>query len=672
MAETSNWRDTILREFLPQVAPLTLVADPDCLLTEEHILQNLQAHGYKMLVFQDPVEFRFIYESQYREQLYQAESLYLIVVLQLASQSFQSLPYDLVKTGRQLSFGLANLFPNLSYAVIKRLDLNCLDRLYQETMGRSPRRLGDNGTKDFILQYVFEITPDAIQSKNALLRLLLQRHYRNQQLPSILDEYLIQQLRRSDQFQHIPLERILSDRQAFFEFLQAQWPYFIQNRIPKARVTAELIGKYGNFPQLDLSFDHEDIRIYIDNLFLEGHLKPIAAHDLDLSSTDLQPVPWISTGISVNPEVEQEQRFTKLIRHLTDLLPTSEANYQAWLSFAPRWAELIVLRSQVSNSVQSKHQQSFIQLQQQVDAAFLNWTQLRYGGLFNQASTVMLHHIPRLMMRQLESMVAQKVALLVLDGMAFDQWLILRDVVQIRNPNLQFHESAVFAWLPTLTSVSRQALFSGKCPSSFPSSIDSTQKEEALWRQFWMEQGMSKTAIAYAKALGEAGSLSIVEDLLAQPKLRVLGLVVNSIDDRMHHAMDGTVGFHKQVAYWAERKFTHNIINLLLKQSFTIFLTSDHGNIEATGIGSPSERAIADLRGERVRVYNNETLKQQVKEQFPNVFDWTPNGLPKDYLPLFAPGRTAFVSEGEKIVGHGGISIEELIVPLIQIPRSNP
>ena len=666
MAETMSWRDPILREFLPQVAPLTLVADPDCLLTEERIFQTLQEHGYEVLVFQDPVEFRFVYESQYRDRLCQSDPVYLIVVLQSASPIL-NLPYDLLKAGRRLSFGLANLFP-LSYAVVKLLDLNCLDRLYQKIQ-RSNERLGENSTKNFILQSVFDVALDTIQSEVDLLRLLLQRHYRNQQLPTILDEYLIQQLRRRSQFQHIPLEKILSNRQAFFEFLQSQWLNFVQKRIPQAKATAELAAKYST-SRIDLSFDHEDIRVYINNLFLEGHLNPIAAHDLNLSSTDIQPVFLITSGISVNPQVEQEQRLDQLIRHLNDALPPPEANHQTWLSFAPRWAALIVLRSQVSASVQPKHQQPFTQLQQRVDTAFLNWVQLRYGGLFNQASTVMLHHIPRLMAGQLESKTAQKVALLVLDGMAFDQWLILRDGVQKASPNLQLDESAVFAWLPTITSVSRQALFSAKCPSSFPNSIGSTHKEEALWQQFWVEQGISKTAVAYTKALGE-GSLSRVEEIIAQSKLRVLGLIVNSIDDRMHHAMDGTVGFHQQVAYWAESSFIQDTIKLLLKQNFTIFLTSDHGNVEAIGIGSPSERAIADLRGERVRVYNNEVLKQQVKENFSNVLDWTPNGLPKSYLPLFAPGRTAFVSRGEKIVGHGGISMEELIVPLIQIQRSN-
>ena len=42
-------------------------------------------------------------------------------------------------------------------------------------------------------------------------------------------------------------------------------------------------------------------------------------------------------------------------------------------------------------------------------------------------------------------------------------------------------------------------------------------------------------------------------------------------------------------------------------------------------------------------------------------------GLPEDYLPLLAPGRSAFVRETERIVSHGGASLEELVVPLVQI-----
>ena len=78
---------------------------------------------------------------------------------------------------------------------------------------------------------------------------------------------------------------------------------------------------------------------------------------------------------------------------------------------------------------------------------------------------------------------------------------------------------------------------------------------------------------------------------------------------------------------------------------------------------------MADHRGERVRIYPDASLRHKVKERFPPLGEWGPVGLPDDDLPLLAPGRLAFVSEHQRVVSHGGISVEELIVPLVQIDR---
>jgi len=59
-----------------------------------------------------------------------------------------------------------------------------------------------------------------------------------------------------------------------------------------------------------------------------------------------------------------------------------------------------------------------------------------------------------------------------------------------------------------------------------------------------------------------------------------------------------------------------------------------------------------------------------VKERFPAALEWGTVGLPEDYLALLAPARQAFVQEKQRTVSYGGILIEELIVPLIQIDRS--
>jgi hypothetical protein len=191
-----------------------------------------------------------------------------------------------------------------------------------------------------------------------------------------------------------------------------------------------------------------------------------------------------------------------------------------------------------------------------------------------------------------------------------------------------------------------------------------------LWNQFWVDQGLTPAEVTYAKGLGEEPTLSITEEIVSRPRVRVVGLIVDTVDKIMHGMQLGTAGMHNQVRQWARQGFMARLLDLLLDRGFDIFLTSDHGNLEAEGCGRPSEGAVADLRGERVRVYPDQILRARVKERFPDAIVWPPLGLPEDYLPLLAPGRSAFVQEGERIVGHGGISLEELIVPFVRIERA--
>ncbi len=58
-----SWRDAILASFVPRVSKLTLVADPDCLLTEETMSLALRERGFDLIEFTDAVAFRYAYES---------------------------------------------------------------------------------------------------------------------------------------------------------------------------------------------------------------------------------------------------------------------------------------------------------------------------------------------------------------------------------------------------------------------------------------------------------------------------------------------------------------------------------------------------------------------------------------------------------------------------------
>ncbi len=202
----------------------------------------------------------------------------------------------------------------------------------------------------------------------------------------------------------------------------------------------------------------------------------------------------------------------------------------------------------------------------------------------------------------------------------------------------------------------------------FPASIHTTNKESVLWMQFWSDQGINVNEVGYAKGI-EDGDLDSIYELLSQPKLRVIGLVVDKVDRIMHGMKLGSAGMHNQIQQWTRQGFIKDIFNLLHEHNFQIYLASDHGNIEAKGIGQPREGAVADLRGERVRVFSDPRLRAKIKAQFPDSLEWPPVGLPEKYLALIAPNQAAFVHTGETIVSHGGISIEELIVPFIKIDK---
>ena len=663
-----SWRDQILKEFTPKVARLTLVADPDGLLLEEGILQGIRERGFELIPFEDHVAFRYAYESRFRSRWDRGEQTDLVVVLHSPASDLGSLPYDLLQAGRRLSFSLGEIFPNLSYPIVADLDRGDLDALFNAQERHAPGTLGDNATKEFVLRHVFEIVPEFIEQPSDLLRALLHRHYRGQRIPAILDERFIQILRQTDMYDDWPLEIIIPDREAFFAFLQERWPVFLDRVAAREDRSAHEDKKPYGFAlsgPAELPFEHHDIRIYIDNLFLEGFLQSIPhEYSETLAKT------WASVGVRTEPTRDRSLRLARLIENIHSSIPGEDARHGEWFHFARVWAELTGLAHDPDDTLEEHSKQEIETLQSQVDGALTAWLARRYAGLINlpPAPPVMLHHLLRFLARHLGEDRSRKVALLLVDGLSLDQWIVVRDSLLPKRPNILIREHSIFAWIPTITSVSRQAALAGKPPIYFPNSIHTTNSEPILWTQFWMDQGLSQHEVAYAKGLGD-GSLQQVEELLARPKTKVIGLIIDKIDKIMHGMELGTAGMHNQVRQWAQQSYLADLLDLLLDRSFRVFLTSDHGNIEAVGCGRPAEGAVADLRGERVRIYSDRSLRSKVKARFPHSVEWDPIGLPDDYLPLISSQRTAFINEGQRIVSHGGITIEEVIVPLIQIER---
>ena len=187
----ADWRDTILKNFQKHIARLTLVADPDGLLTEERMLTAIKDRGFDLIPFDDPIAFRFAYESQYRSLWDQGAKTDLVVVLRSPQQRLDSLPHDLLQAGRRLEFALHKIFPTLNYPVLASLERSDLDAIYEAYQQHDGDALTERETKEFALMHCFGIVSKLIKTPVDLLKMLLSLHSRRVHLPTILSEYLI-------------------------------------------------------------------------------------------------------------------------------------------------------------------------------------------------------------------------------------------------------------------------------------------------------------------------------------------------------------------------------------------------------------------------------------------------------------------------------------------------
>ena len=409
------------------------------------------------------------------------------------------------------------------------------------------------------------------------------------------------------------------------------------------------------------------MRIYVDNLFLEGLLRPVA-HPRGPEAVE----PWALAGIEIDPQAYRRRRLDGLLKSVEKTIPKDAASHQVWLAFAPRWAQVNALVFGADGgTLDGTALERYRSIRDRIDEAFTAWIRQRFETLHNlpPSPPVMIHQIPRLLARRLQESSGGKVALIVMDGLALDQWVVVHDLIVQQRPALRFREESLFAWVPTLTMVSRQACFAGRPPLYFATSIDGTDRESSAWKRFWGDEGLSPVEAVYEKNLRGPADVGRVEELVSHPSTRAVGLVVDAVDRIMHGMTLGSAGMHNQVRLWTESSALARLLDTLLDRGFAVFLTSDHGNVEARGCGAPGEKSLADLRGQRARVYRDRSLRSRVATRIPDAIEWPTTGLPEDYFALLAPARRAFVRESERPVAHGGITLEEVVVPFVEIER---
>jgi hypothetical protein len=482
----SAWVDRILREFPADLARFWIACDPDNLLLDERILHSLRERGFEVLPFEDSIAFRTEYEERYRAAWDRGEDgSAKALVLQLRGTDMNALPWDYVREGRKVSLSLADLFPKLSYGVIRHIDSEHHEALFEAHNRHATQLLGEGATKEFILTHIFRISPHLISRTEEFWRELLRLHYRGTSLPPLLADHVSSILADLPDLKDLPVADLLSSRSLTVRVLQDSWDQFLAQNGVRSQRSAD--NDRDDARAFSIPFDHPDVRVVVDNMFFEGTLQPV---DIEGEPSSLPE--WAKVGLKSDANSLRDLVAQGVIR-IGQELPGPDSSHRDWSDFARRLGEIIFrFHSLSAQQAHDVHEQVHA-LQRDADACLTDWASKHFADLPSLPAAkgpVMVHHVPRyLAMRR--SAGEERIALLVFDGLAMDQWFQIREHLAAREPNLIVDENACFAWLPTLTSVSRQALFSGLKPREFADSIDTTSKEPSLWTRFWQENGVS-------------------------------------------------------------------------------------------------------------------------------------------------------------------------------------
>ena len=670
----NSWRKSLLDDLIPGISKITLVFDPDSLLKDELLVRELLSKGFEIIGLEDTIEFRYIFESRYRKILETEQSKELIIITQFSKSESSSIPFDVLEKSRQVTVELSSVFPNLSYSVLEKLDYNLFDRLYEIQKKTKIERLGYKATKEFILREAFNFDCDHVFSEIELLRYLLKIHYEGISIPGTLVEHMVTMIEKNSDLVVLSLSELIASSNAFYDFILERWKLFIRKHIlldPDEENSKSLRNdfKYKGF--YDIPFQDPRLRVYVDSMFMDGLLTPVI-----LSEDDVEKIrdKWVLNGVTCSESESSQKKLIGIFGALDKIEFSSIALHKEWVEHATRWADASAIFHNHGSELDSETKQHYRALRTKINSSFAEWLSSNFDSLITlpPSNPVMLHHVPKRMARDIDVNASnRRSALVVIDGLSLDQWFTVRRYIKSSLTDCRIIESAVFAWVPTVTSVSRQTIFSGELPRNFAESINTTNKEEQYWLKFWQDIGLKKHNIKYNRSLGKGSAKKDLDEVITHSDVKVVGLVINTIDDIMHGMELGASGMHTMINHWCENGYLVDMLEHLINQGFEIWITSDHGNMESIGRGRPSEGAIAESKGERVRVYSTPELRSRIKSDFKFSIEWSSSGLPSDYYPLVTMDNDAFIREGDTVVGHGGIAIEEVIVPLINISRLN-
>lgn len=248
---------------------------------------------------------------------------------------------------------------------------------------------------------------------------------------------------------------------------------------------------------------------------------------------------------------------------------------------------------------------------------------------------------------------SKRFVLIVMDGMSEFDWRILSRSFD----GIQYTESHAMAMIPTVTSVSRQCLLSNK----FPVELENPWSQSLEKKEFTncaRSMGYADAQIGYERGYDADFGAAVA----------CAAIIINDVDDMVHGQLQGRTGMYNDISVLMRQRKLDGTVRRMLAKGFDVYISADHGNVPCVGMGKLMKTGVeTETKSHRMVVLKDFADKSAILEKYPGIIEYPGYYLDKSFTYLLCGIGGSFDAKGEEVMNHGGITIDEVVVPFIRI-----